>query len=407
MRGNILTHVSGVLIVLLLEALPTTSSSEICRLDGSVSRHVAFKVVQTVGLSPSVDEVWLRVPMAQDHFAQLYSQTGTQTLCTYEPDCCWIEDPHGYYLWAGCKVPPGTDSIKMMIRYEADILVIFTGVEGGLMACPGCAWTGPTQNCQSDDPAIVALGEWALGQSSEGWGASNWDIAEMIADTVKSEVEKDPGVDWKDASTTWSTGRGTCEGIANVIIAALRSLDIPAGFVAAGVVDGTENVASNCVVMNLPTYGHAFFQTWPSYQGYEWVLSDQVSTLEWVESDRVVLCTHIDSDYCAFKCLVYDDFGTPVDADIHYRWVAIAGEGGGSGSLFQTDYFDVGNLSWYGAPVAEYAGAPGDVKESKVGVGTDGLYDVCGRRILDPGNLESGIYFERKNGGTVKRVLIR
>jgi len=70
----------------------------------------------------------------------------------------------------------------------------------------------------------------------------------------------DPRVDWKDASTTWSAGRGTCEGIANVIIAALRSLDIPAGLVAAGVVDGTENVAFNCVVMNLPTYGHAFLQ---------------------------------------------------------------------------------------------------------------------------------------------------
>jgi hypothetical protein len=246
-----------------------------------------------------------------------------------------------------------------------------------------------------------------LQQPSEGWGASNWDIAEHIADTVKTEVIKDPSVYWKDAGTTWSTGRGTCEGIANVIIAALRSLDIPAGFVAAGVVDGTENVASSCTVMNLPTYGHAFFQTWPSFQGFEWVLSDQVSTLEWVESDRVVICTHVDSDYCAFKCLAFDDFGAPVDADVRYRWVAIEGEGSGSGGVFETEYSDVGNRVWYGAPLSQYAGAPARVNVPAPSAGPDGLYDVCGRRIRDPENLLPGIYFERKDGVSVKRVILR
>jgi hypothetical protein len=169
--------------------LPTTSQPGICRLEGVTSRHVAAEIVQVVELGPSVDEVWLRVPVAQNHYAQLHSQTGAQTARFYQPDCCWLEHDGGYYLWAGCQVPPGTDSVKMVVRYEADASAALTQISGGIAPCPGCSWTGPTLNCQSDDPEILNLGSWALADPSPGWGASNWDIMEKIADRVKDEVE--------------------------------------------------------------------------------------------------------------------------------------------------------------------------------------------------------------------------
>jgi hypothetical protein len=192
-----------------------------------------------------------------------------------------------------------------------------------------------------------------------------------------------------------------------VIIAAQRAVDIPAGVVTAAVVDGTERAASSCQVMEQATYGHAFFQTWPSHRGDDWVLSDQVNTLEWVETDRVIICTHVDSDHCAFKCIAYDGYGYPAEVSVRYRWVALAGTGEGNGSLVQWDYSGVGNRAWHAAQLGEYAGLASRAEGEGTMGGGKGLFDVRGRRIHDRSRLGPGIYFERRSGKTVKKLVVR
>jgi hypothetical protein len=397
-------RIAALMLVVVLFFMMINARADICRVRGGASRHLETRIQLTVEiLSPSVQEVWLRVPTVQPYYAQGFSQTGCQTVCAYEPSGYWTEYWGSYWLWAKCDVPPETETLEMNVVYSGDVEVAVSHIQGGLWWCTGCNWTDPSENCESDDPGIQELGQWALAQDPTGWGAENWDIMEQITDRVVNEVEFSPLCDWPSASLTWASKCGTCIGRANVIIAALRSIDVPAGFVMAAVVEGNDNVSGDCDKELWPTGGHALFQTWPSWEGTEWVVSDQQGTFEWVESNHLILCAQPDYDYCSIAWAVS---GGDIDMGPS-QWTDIEGSGS-AGSFWDVSSSDAAQLIYHGVDIAVTASVP--ITEEAIPRNPDHqpeIYDVRGRRVRDSQRLTSGVYFERVNGKTTKKMIVR
>lgn len=221
-------------ILLFLLSPPAALRAETIVLDGSLDSTVRISKEMRWHVDQPLGQLRVRLALPATFSNRAVSQQVRNLKVEYDPDPARVEDERdgAGNSWKTITWQNLRQDARARISFEARVAAGLSAMESSEpfpvmhMASAEAAYLRPTQFVQSDSPEMQALSRQLTRKASTQYEAVTA-IIEYVADNIKYIYN--PAL--FDALSTLHSGSGNCTNAANLSVALLRAVGIPARFV--------------------------------------------------------------------------------------------------------------------------------------------------------------------------------